>query len=86
LTRLGFPRSFIIVQFPNLPLIIAFLAGAASRMTSGTSAHYLLAVAFTGMIIWAFEELTSGVNWFRQLLGATYIVILIMRIARSLPG
>ena len=27
LTKFSFPRRFPIVQFPNLPLIIAFLAG-----------------------------------------------------------
>jgi len=27
LTEFSFPRRFPIVQFPNLPLIIAFLAG-----------------------------------------------------------
>jgi hypothetical protein len=30
LTRLSFPRGFAIVQFPNLPLIVAFLAGEAT--------------------------------------------------------
>jgi hypothetical protein len=31
LTDLSLPRRFPIVPFPNLPLIIAFLAGAAGR-------------------------------------------------------
>ena len=32
LTEPGFPRRFPIVQFPNLPLIIAFLAGEAGNL------------------------------------------------------
>jgi hypothetical protein len=35
LTRLGFPQQFQIVQFPNLPLIIAFAAGTAERFVHG---------------------------------------------------
>jgi hypothetical protein len=31
LTELSFPRRFPIVQFPNLPLIVAFLASAAGK-------------------------------------------------------
>jgi hypothetical protein len=34
LTQLGFPRRFPIVQFPNLPLIIAFLASDASKSST----------------------------------------------------
>jgi hypothetical protein len=32
LTQLSFPRRFPIVQFPNLPLIVAFLAGEAGKV------------------------------------------------------
>lgn len=84
LTQLGFPKDFPIIQFPNLPLILAFLAGIVSKATSGTTHDYFLAIVFVGMVIWAFEELVYGVNWFRHLLGATYIVILVMRIAHAI--
>jgi hypothetical protein len=86
LTQFGFPKSFPIIQFPNLPLILAFLAGMVSKASSGTTHDYFLAIAFVGMVIWAFEELTYGVNWFRHLLGATYIVILVIRIADAIHG
>jgi hypothetical protein len=52
--------------------------------TSGTIHSYLLAIAFVGMTIWAFEELTYGANWFRHLLGAVYMVIMVIRIAHSI--
>jgi hypothetical protein len=35
LTQLSFPRRFPIVQFPNLPLIVAFLAGEAGKLVDG---------------------------------------------------
>src|SRR3954453_14287364 len=69
LTQLGFPRRFPIVQFPNLPLIVAFLAGVAGRFVHGTAHSYTQSLAYLGVTIWAYEELAHGVNWFRRLLG-----------------
>jgi hypothetical protein len=84
LTRLGFPRRFPIVQFPNLPLIVAFVAGEASRYANGALHPYLVSVSYLAMTIWAYEELAHGVNWFRHLLGLTYAVIMVMRVAHAL--
>jgi hypothetical protein len=33
-----------------------------------------LAVSYLAMMIWAYEELVDGVNWFRHLLGLVYVV------------
>jgi hypothetical protein len=84
LTALGFPRGFPIVQFPNLPLIVAFLAGEAGRFVHGTEHTYTASVSYLAMTIWAYEELAHGVNWFRHLLGMAYAVIMIVRVAHAL--
>jgi hypothetical protein len=84
LTQLGFPRRFPIVQFPNLPLIVAFVAGEASQHVNGAQHPYLVSVSYLAMTIWAYEELAHGVNWFRHLLGLTYAVIMVMRVAHGL--
>jgi hypothetical protein len=83
LTELGFPRRFPVVQFPNLPLIVAFLAGQAGRFVHGGEHSYTVSVAYLAMTIWAYEELTDGVNWFRHLLGGAYALILIVRVAHA---
>jgi hypothetical protein len=83
LTQLSFPRRFPIVQFPNLPLIVAFLAGEAGAFVSATGHSYTRSVAYLAMTIWAYEELTSGVNWFRRLLGLTYVVVMVVRVAHA---
>jgi hypothetical protein len=57
------------VQFPNVPLIVAFLTGAAAARTHDPGHAYLAAVSFLAIGIWAYEELLYGVNWFRHLLG-----------------
>jgi hypothetical protein len=83
LTELSFPRRFPIVQFPNLPLIVAFLAGKAGNFLDGSAHSYAASVSYLAMTIWAYEELVHGVNWFRRLLGLTYVFLLIMRVAHA---
>ena len=84
LTQLSFPRRFPIVQFPNLPLIVAILAGEADTFLDGSAHSYAASVSYLAMTIWAYEELVHGVNWFRRLLGLTYVILLIVRVAHAL--
>jgi hypothetical protein len=84
LTTLGYPRRFPVVQFPNLPLILALIAGHASRYFRSTGHAYLLAAGYLAMTIWAYEELARGTNWFRRLLGLVFVVILVERVADGL--
>lgn len=84
LTALGFPRRFPIVQFPNLPLIVAFVAGEIALFVHGEAHFYARSISYLGMTIWAYEELVYGVNWFRRLLGATYAVVMVVRVAGAL--
>jgi hypothetical protein len=43
-TGLSFPRRFSIVQFPNLPLIVAALAGEAGKLLDGSAHSYRVSV------------------------------------------
>jgi hypothetical protein len=81
LTQLGFPRRFPIVQFPNLPLIIAFLAAGAGTLVHGAAHSYTVSAAFLATAIWAYGELVHGVNWFRHLLGLVVAMSLIVRVS-----
>jgi hypothetical protein len=86
LTQIGLPRRFPIVQFPNAPLILALLAGAVGSHIHGASRNYATAAAYLAMTVWAYEELARGVNCFRRLLGLTYMIIMIMRVAHGLQA
>jgi hypothetical protein len=86
LTQIGLPPRFPIVQFPNAPLILAFLAGAAASDMHGASRSYATAAAYLAMTVWAYEELARGVNWFRRLLGLVYMIVMIMRVAHGLQA
>jgi hypothetical protein len=74
LTQLGWPREFPLVQFPNAPLIVAFIAGEVASHAHGSGHSGAQAISYLAIAIWAYEELFQGVNWFRNLLGLTYII------------
>jgi hypothetical protein len=84
LTGLSFPRRFPIVQFPNLPLIVALLAGEAGNFLDGRAHSYAASVSYLAITIWAYEELVHGVNWFRHLLGLAFVILLVVRAAHAL--
>jgi hypothetical protein len=86
LTKLGFPRRFPVVQFPNVPLIVAFLAGGAGGLLRGTEHSLAASVSYLALTIWAYEELVHGVNWFRRLLGLAFAIILVVRVAHALQS
>jgi hypothetical protein len=86
LTQLGWPTSFPIVQFPNAPLIIAFVAGQAAAHAQGPAHGYASAISYLAMTIWAYEELVRGVNWFRHLLGLGYAISTVVHLALALQS
>ncbi len=81
---LSFPRRFPIVQFPNNPLIVAFVAGTLAAMLHGGGRDDARAVSYLAMVVWAYLELTHGVNWFRHLLGLAYVISTGVHLSRAL--
>ena len=63
------PRRFRIFQFPNPPLIATILAAAIARLTQGTLSRTAMQFSRLGLLWWSAEEIMSGANWFRRLLG-----------------
>jgi len=86
LTQIGFPRRFVIVQFPNAPLIVAFVAGEIGKHAHGSSHAYASSVSYLALAIWAYLELVEGVNWFRRLLGLTYLISTTVHLALALQS
>ena len=84
LTTLGWPRGFPLVQFPNAPLIVAFVAGEVAGMAHGAVHADAAAVSYLALALWAYEELTDGVNWFRHLLGLAYLISTLTHLADAL--
>jgi hypothetical protein len=84
LTQLSFPRSYPIVQFPNAPLIVAFTSGLLAHQSHGREHAYAQAVSYLAMAIWAYLELSQGVNAFRRLLGLAYTISTAVHLANAL--
>jgi hypothetical protein len=84
LTQLSWPRRYPLIQFPNVPLIVAFVAGQTAGDLHGLPHSYASAVAYLAMIVWAYEELAHGVNRFRNLLGLAYAVSTVVHLAVAL--
>jgi len=79
--RAGWPAAFPIVQFPNLPLLVALAATVVARLTDDSVHDYAYAIASVGFAAWAYLELSDGVNWLRRLLGLAGLVWVVMRLA-----
>lgn len=83
------PRRFPIFQFPNPPLIVAALSGAAARLANGRYSSVARLVSHLGLLVWALEEVVSGANWFRRLLGlggGGYALSRLLQLAGSTRG
>lgn len=73
-------------QFPNAPLAVALAGMVAERLTEDRAHSYAQAVVSLGLGIWAYGELTEGVNWFRRLLGAAGLAYVVVRLAMALDS
>jgi hypothetical protein len=82
--QVGWPRRFPIAQFPNPPLLLAFAGWGFAGVTRDTAHDVGIAVFTISLGVWAWEEATDGVNWFRRLLGAGALVWIVVRLAGEL--
>ncbi len=78
------PGGFVLAQWPNPPLWVALAGGLVGRLTDGRVHDVATAVFFMGLTVWAYLELTDGVNWFRRALGAAGLVYLLVRIVGAI--
>lgn len=80
----GWPAGFVLAQVPNAPLIVALASGAAAALTTGRVSGSAEALSRLALGVFAYLELTDGVNWFRRALGATVLVYLVYRLGGRL--
>ncbi len=80
----GWPSRFVLVQLPNVPLIVALAGSVLAGAVDGRAGDYADAVGRIGLGVFAYLELTDGANWFRRLLGAAVLVHLVVTPGRAL--
>lgn len=73
-------------QFPNPPLIVGLVALGLRYVTSGDWANVFAAIGYVFIGVWAYLELTAGVNLFRRILGAGGIAYVVFAIATRLTA
>ena len=80
----GWPARFVLVQFPNLPLLVALAGSVLAGIADGRASGYAEAVSRLGLAVFAYLELTDGVNWFRRVLGAVVLIWLVITLGPAL--
>ena len=80
------PRRFPIFQFSNRSLIVTLIAGAAARLVDRRYAPLARLVSRLGLAVWALEEVFSGANWFRRLLGVGGGAFALSRLRQSVDS
>lgn len=82
--QVGWPRGFPVAQFPNPPLLVAFAGWGVEALSDGAAHDAGRWVFIVGLGIWAWQEATGGVNWFRRLVGAGGLVWVAVTVANEL--
>ena len=71
--------KIVLVQIPNLPIIIGIITSLLKMVFTTGKLHIGLdIIAFGTLFTWAWEELFQGVNYFRRALGAVALLGLIL--------
>lgn len=79
-------RGYTVGQAPNPPMIVALIALILSLVLPDGSLSFGIAkgvflIAFT---VWAWEELSDGVNGFRRFLGAAGLLVILILLVTEL--
>jgi hypothetical protein len=80
----GWPSSYPVLQFPNLPLWLTFAGLLVALPTDGSVHAYARAVFYAGLAAWGSGELTSGINVARRVMGAAALIYVVVRVGAAL--
>lgn len=81
----GWPERYPLAQFPNPPLLVALCGGLIATRTSGSARTVAGATFYAALSLWAWEELTGGVNLVRRAAGAgglAYVAVQVRALTR----
>ena len=82
----GWPPSYPIAQFPNVPLIAAIGGLGVAAVSDGAVHDYARATFYTGLTAWAWWEVTDGVNAWRRVVGAAGLAFVVISVGQALQG
>lgn len=72
--------KLVIIQIPNIPLVLFFVAAAIVRFAPvhGSIRTGLRIAEMAALAWWAVDEILRGVNPFRRMLGAVVLVAMVV--------
>ncbi|PIR98679.1 MAG: hypothetical protein COT88_00200 [Candidatus Colwellbacteria bacterium CG10_big_fil_rev_8_21_14_0_10_41_28] len=70
-------ERFVIVQKPNWQLVVMSVGWLGKRLVDGIYGDILETIFYFGGIVWAYEEVARGANWFRRGLGIVVLSVLL---------
>ncbi len=71
--------KLVLAQKPNVPLWGWIISTVLSYVFSKGKVHNLFQImAFGSLFAWAYLEITSGINYFRRVLGAIVLIVIII--------
>ncbi|MGK2933533.1 MAG: hypothetical protein ACSLFD_12340 [Solirubrobacterales bacterium] len=78
--------GYTVAQVPNAPIVIAVVAAIVSRIADDGSQLWASsrAVFYVTLTIWAWMELSDGVDGFRRAIGAFGLAFVLVSIYQSL--
>lgn len=78
-------RGITVAQAPNPPLLVAIVAAVIGNLADhdGDLYDWARAVFYVALTVWAWEEMTDGVNRFRRGLGVVALAYIVYALARA---
>lgn len=73
-----------IFQIPNPPLIVAGIGFVIEKFTEGNVQKAGKTLFISTLIIWSYQELTTGVNIFRKILGGMVLTMTLINLFKNL--
>lgn len=71
--------NVVIAQRPNTLIFVWLILSILSRINSlGGLKNGLALTASAALFAWAYQEITSGVNYFRKLLGIVVLAVIVI--------
>lgn len=70
-------RNITIFQAPNTPLLISVTFWLAARLSQGMLKEFFSLLFIGTMLWWSYLEITSGVNYFRRILGLVIAAVML---------
>jgi hypothetical protein len=75
-------KDLVIFQWPNEYLWTMILAWPIARFTTGPIHAVSWSIFLLAGIIWSYEEIAHGANWFRKILGLVVLFVIFMDLVK----